>query len=457
MRHHTIIGRLGPADTVVVAPTRGNTVPTEINFVDGDHRLGYGLGQALDQLRSLGLRPSEPAVDLAILAAAVTAADTRISRAADASDAWTREIDLNVPVRDPDIWTSLAPLIRTTLNFLTGDRWRVYFRPRIAAIGELAAAPTELRTATPTIVSLFSGGLDSFIGAIDLLASGQVPMLVSHYWDGITSTHQTYCAQVLGKRFPGTTLHHIRARVGFPTDIVGVDSVEDTLRGRSFLFFALAVLAADAIGGDMVVRVPENGLISLNVPLDTLRLGALSTRTTHPFYMARFDELLRGLGLQVRLENPYAFQTKGQMAKACADLAFLRKEARNTMSCSSPASRRFDPDPTQRDPKHCGRCVPCLIRRAAILEGWGMDNTPYRIADLRAQVLDTRKAEGEHVRSFQLMLSRLARSPGRARFDIHRPGPLLDHPDRLKDYEAVYVAGLQEVGRLLQGVRARPK
>lgn len=457
MRHHTIIGRLGPADTVVVVPTRTGSFSTEINFVDGDHRPGFGLGQALDQLRSLGLRPSETAVDLAVLAAAVTAADTRISRTNDAADEWTREIELNVPVKNPDLWTSLAPLIRTTLNFLTGDRWQVYFRPRIAAIGELASAPTKLRTATPSIVSLFSGGLDSFIGAIDLLASGQVPVLVSHYWDGITSKHQAYCAEVLKKRFAGTTVHHIRARVGFPTDIVEADSVEDTLRGRSFLFFALAVLAADAIGGDMVVCVPENGLISLNVPLDPLRLGALSTRTTHPFYMARFGELLKGLGLRVRLENPYAFQTKGQMAKACADLAFLRKEARNTMSCSSPASRRYDPDPTQRDPKHCGRCVPCLIRRAAILEAWGVDDTPYRIADLRARVLDTKKAEGEHVRSFQLMLSRLAQRPDRAQFDIHRPGPLVDHPDRLKDYEAVYVAGLQEVGRLLQGVRARPQ
>jgi hypothetical protein len=60
------------------------------------------------------------------------------------------------------------------------------------------------------------------------------------------------------------------------------------------------------------------------------------------------------------------------------------------------------------------------------------------------------------VRSFQLALSRLARKPGRARFDIHRPGPLIDHPGKLSDYEAVYVAGLQEVGRLLHGVQARP-
>lgn len=456
MRHHTIIGRLGPGDKTKVSLSRVDTHETEINFIDGEFRPSYGLGQALDQLCELGLRPSETAVDLALLAAAIMAADTRISRAADAQDAWTREIDLHLPVQDAARWDALAPLIVATLNFLTGDRWGVYFRSRAIGTRDLAPKPTRLRTASPTTVCLFSGGLDSFIGAIDLLARGEVPMLVSHYWDGITSTHQAYCGERLSKRFAGTTIHHIRARVGFPTDTVEHATVEDTLRGRSFLFFALAVMAADAIGGNMVVHVPENGLISLNVPLDPLRLGALSTRTTHPFYMARFGDLLKGLGLGVRLENPYAFMTKGQMAKGCADISFLRKEVKHTMSCSSPGSRRYDPDPDQRTPKHCGRCVPCLIRRAAILEGLGADDTPYRIADLRAQVLDTNKAEGEHVRSFQLALSRLARKPGRARFDIHRPGPLIDHPDRLSDYEAVYVAGLQEVGRLLQGVRARP-
>jgi len=456
MTHHTIVARLGLADRVPVAPIRSDTHLTEIPFIDGYHRLGYGLGQALDQLRALGLRPSETAVDLALVAATVTAADTRISREAEAQDAWTREIDLQLPVRDLARWANLAPLIVRTLNFLTGDHWTIGFRPRIAGQSGLASAPEKLRRANPTSVCLFSGGLDSFVGAIDLLAAGGRPILVSHYWDGITSVHQSYCAEALERRFPASDLRHIRARVGFPTDTIDVGSVENTLRSRSFLFFALATLAADAIGGDIVVHVPENGLISLNVPLDPLRMGALSTRTTHPFYMARFNELLSAFGLSVTLHNRYAFRTKGQMVKNCADQAFLRREARNTMSCSSPSSRRYDPDPAQREPKHCGRCVPCLIRRAALLEGSGADDTPYRIADLRAQVLDTNKAEGEHVRSFQLALSRLAKKPGRARFDIHRPGPLTDHPDQLAEYEAVYVAGMQEVGRLLEGVRARP-
>lgn len=409
MNHHSIIARLGAMDTAQVNPSRLTTQITSIDFLNGNGRLGFGLGQALDALYELGLTPSETSMDLALLAAVVTAADTRISRDEASQDAWTREIDIYLPVANPNLWSNLAPLIVTLLNFLTGDRWAVHFRSRPALEGGLVPEQTRLRLADPTSVCLFSGGLDSFIGAIDLLTDGQAPLLVSHYWDGITSSYQSSCAELLSTHFD-RPLQHVRARVGFPTDTVDENSVEDTLRGRSFLFFSLAAMAADAVGSDVVIHVPENGLISLNVPLDPLRVGALSTRTTHPYYMARFDDLLRGLGIQARLENPYAFMTKGEMAMQCRDQAFLQQTGARTMSCSSPLSRRYDPDPAERSPKHCGRCVPCLIRRSAILEAFGSDDTPYRIANLHAQVLDTNKAEGEHVRSFQLALARLAQT-----------------------------------------------
>ncbi len=49
---------------------------------------------------------------------------------------------------------------------------------------------------------------------------------------------------------------------------------ENSTRGRSFLFFALGVFAGTGLGNGFVLRVPENGLIALNVPLDPLRLGS---------------------------------------------------------------------------------------------------------------------------------------------------------------------------------------
>ena len=56
-----------------------------------------------------------------------------------------------------------------------------------------------------------------------------------------------------------------------------------------------------------------------------LRLGALSTRTTHPFYMARWNELLAALGISGRIENPYWHKTKGEMVGECANGALLAR------------------------------------------------------------------------------------------------------------------------------------
>jgi 7-cyano-7-deazaguanine synthase in queuosine biosynthesis len=457
MNHHTIICRLGAADKVSVKSNRSGSIVTQISFLESRSRLEFGLGQALDQLGKLALAPSETAIDLAILAALLTAADTRVSRGNDTQDNWTREIELHIPVADQALWSSVQDLLVKILNFLTGDRWGVYFRPRIPALKQLAVKPDRLRTANPSCVCLFSGGLDSFIGAADLLAGGETPLLVSHYWDGTTSKHQKYCLDALGREFKCKRIDAIRARVGFPNDIVKDSESENTLRGRSFLFFALAALCADAVGGKTHIYVPENGFISLNIPLDPLRLGSLSTRTTHPYYMARFNELLQRLGINAVLENRYRHMTKGQMIIASASKSFIAREAKNTMSCAAPAKNRFAKDENLRKQQHCGHCVPCLIRRAAMKQGLGKDETPYAIPDLQARVLDTNKAEGDHVRSFQFALARIKSNPKRTAFDIHRPGPLTDHPKDWKAYENVYVEGLREVGALLAGVRAKPQ
>ncbi|MGY4494870.1 Qat anti-phage system QueC-like protein QatC [Pseudomonas sp. TE3610] len=457
MRHHSIICRLGADDIDPIEIQHPGSHETAISFLDDYQRLNFGIGQAIDQLSNKGMRPSETAIDLALVAGALTAADTRISRKTESQNAWTREIDLYVPVADPGLWTSVSALLASTLHFLTGDRWRVFFRDRPHGLEELAPIVELFRSANPTSVCLFSGGMDSFIGAIDLLARGESPLLVSHYWDSnSTSKYQDQCLEALQERYPESAIHQIQARVGFPQGLVANIKGEDTLRGRSFLFFALAALAADATGTEMVIHVPENGLISLNVPLDPLRLGALSTRTTHPYYMARVNELFAGVGLRMRLHNMYSHRTKGQMAEQCADGAFLRANVHKTMSCSSPGKARYQRDPTNRQPKHCGFCVPCIIRRAAIAHGCGDDTTPYVIPDLHAHILNTNKADGAHVRSFQMAIRRLERAPHSARFDIHIPGPLIDHPDDLQAYEQVYVDGLDEVDRYLTGVRAQP-
>lgn len=455
MSKHTLVFRISPDDTGPSNQQFTNATTTEVaypGFAEVDHQLG-GI---VHQLHKLGLQPSERAFDLVILSAAITAADTRIARAQDAQDRWTREIELCLPVAEPAVWHEVQDLLQRTLNFLTGDIWTLTFRARAPSVSQLIPPATDDLIEKPTSVCLFSGGLDSFIGVIDLLSKGERPLLVSHYWDPLTSAYQTTCLKELKARFGEGSFESIRARIGFPTGTIGDSTNEDTLRARSFLFFSLAALTATAMGKDLTIHVPENGLISLNVPLDPLRLGALSTRTTHPYYMARFNETLQKLGLGTTLVNQYRHRTKGQMVAECADIVFLRENAAHTISCSSPAKMRYSPDEHRRQPKNCGHCVPCLIRRAALLHGLGEDKTDYQ-EPLEGRELDSETAVGSHVRSFQLALSRLRRRPMQARFDIHKPGPLIDFPDDWDHYEQVYRDGLEEVGALLRNVRSRPR
>ncbi|MEZ5784800.1 MAG: Qat anti-phage system QueC-like protein QatC [Rhizobiaceae bacterium] len=453
MRRFSLIGRLGPDDKGNINLVQSDSDLFEIDFLDGDLRMGFGIGHALDQLASLGLQPSERAIDLVVLAALVNAGDTRVSRKLNAQDGWTREIDLYVPVSATAAWTTSTGSIESMLRFLSGDRWRVFFRDRTERTQTLAVAPERLAIDGLTKVSLLSGGLDSLIGAVDLLNGSERPLFVSHYWDSETAKAQTYILDQLENRFGKEAFKSLRVRLGFDKHHLTTGETENTQRGRSFLFYSLATLAASAIDGRTTVDIPENGLIALNVPLDPLRFGALSTRTAHPHFIASMQRLMDALALDVELNNPYRHMTKGEMVANCAGKSFLEKIVANSMSCSSPAKARYK----KLSPRHCGYCVPCLIRRASLEVGLdGDDETLYTVEDLKGQILASDQPEGEHVRSFQLMAKRIKAKPGLAKILVHKPGPLHDEPDEIPDYADVFRRGVLEVAELLKGVRARP-
>lgn len=442
MRRRVFI-RLGKGD---VSPDADATDIT-IDMIDAFGTLDRGMNQLLERLFQLGTRPSETVVDLMIVATAVYAADTGISRERYADDGWTRIIDLSVPVANPDLWSAFAARLSSMLRFLTGDHWAFVFRPRPEGYEEIARQPDEMDLTDFSHVSLFSGGLDSLIGAIDLLASGQRPLLVSHYWDGEASSAQRQLLEVLQERY-GDAFASIRAYIGFrKTDFAEAGS-DNNQRARSFLFYSLAIVAADAVGSTNKVLIPENGLIALNVPMDALRLGSLSTRTAHPHFIQSMSELAVGLGIDATLENPYRFKTKGEMAAECLDRNLLAELAPVSMSCSHPAQVRFESVP----PQHCGRCVPCLIRRAALAAGLdSSDTTPYFLNDLHANVLDLRSADGKNIRSFMFAAENLRRAPAKARYLVQKPGPL--QLEDLDDYVDVYRRGMAEVSKILRGVR----
>lgn len=454
MNRHVLIGRLGSSDKAPILAAKGETA-TQLQFIQANKHLDHGIGRALDDLAKLKIFPPETGIDLMVLAAHVHAADTRLSRDTESQDNWTREIRLVVPVLNVGIWQSAKPVLERMLNFLTGDLWIVDFRPRPDGFAKMAREdPPTLLPLPYDSLSLFSGGLDSLIGSIDELAAGKNPLLVSHAGEGAVSAPQEMLYRRLESEYPDRDFRRLRVWMAFPNELFKDVPAEMTTRGRSFLFFAAGAFAGTGFPAAVTLRVPENGLIALNVPLDQLRLGALSTRTTHPFYIARWNELLKILGISVTVDNPYWNKTKGEMIAECANLDLLRRIAADSMSCSSPTKGRWQGHASG----HCGYCLPCIIRRAALKAGLGKkDPTTYVLADLNAQDLDSRSAEGRQVRSFQLAIARLKKQPGLASILVHKPGSLSSESStRQAALASVYLRGMMEVGELLKNVKTTP-
>lgn len=412
-------------------------LPVPLHHPTHPNAIGNNMREALAHHH---LFPSEEAVDLLQAAIAVYTADVRVLRSK-AFDNWTRDFILHLPVRQTKLWESAAPTIEKMLSFLTGDHWKLEIRKTRRA---KVKRPTEQQSPTFTKkVSLFSGGLDSFAGAIDLLTQQEPVILVSHYTVGPLSEVQKQVYTLLDKTFPLLS-KHLRFYVQPPKS--STKQTELTTRSRSILFMSLAAAAASALGEHSTLYVPENGLISLNVPLTHTRTSSLSTRTTHPYFINLFQTVLGELGLGIQVETPYQFFTKGEMLASAKHQTLLRRGAPFTMSCSHPGVGRHvkGGNPYQ----HCGYCVPCIIRRAS-MSTVGLDSgDPYGI-DILTDPPSSERGTGRDFRAFEMALQRMAVSDFNPLLEVLNSGPLLGNGNNLAAYVGVFQRGMEEVRRFL--------
>lgn len=338
----------------------------------------------LGQVRRAGLAPATQAWDFLSVALTALAADADTLRSTSA-DGWTREFELVVPVSDPDLWTAHGARLSDALNFLTTDRWSLEF-----AAGKVPySEPVGKRAHTPAsdCVALLSGGLDSLIGGVDLVGQQEAPFFVSQSVRGDEVKQASFATSLGGEHL---ILNHNVATGG---------QKETTQRARSMAFIAYGTLAATTLfeyvqGNRVPLYVNENGYICINPPLTPLRIGSLSTRTAHPRFLRMIQDVFDGVGLAVDICNPYRFKTKGEMMAECADAATLAAVASESTSCGR--FQRFNYT-------HCGRCLPCQVRRAAFLAAGMGDATDYVYTDLGRD--DEEHARFDDVRSVSYALA----------------------------------------------------
>ena len=416
-----------------------NVIPVQIYGIDGRRKNNIATigNSVINILKRLGVDLTPAAFDYLTLALAVTAADTFVKRET-AADGWSREIELKLSLYKPAPWIAQKNNIEKLLHFLSGDLWKL----KITDGGCPPPIPYSRRSRYHLInlekldcVCLFSGGVDSTVGALDLLSNNRKPLLVSHSYTRDKSLQDAIAGKLKGKfsRFA------INAYPLPPQSLQ--DSTDISKRTRSFNFFALGVIGGCVLSKinklkQVELFVPENGFISLNAPLTSRRIGSLSTKTTHPYYVQSMQSLFEATKINVTLIDPYQFKTKGEMLKECANQKTLREVVQQTVSCSN----------WKRKGKQCGRCVPCLIRRAAFASMDFCETNVYLYENLATVLKDKNNRD-----DLLALISAINRVSDRTVISwLLDSGPLSSDRVVRDEYKKIFIKGLNEVKTYLK-------
>jgi hypothetical protein len=376
---------------IEMVPTHDTSTDHRRTLVWGDHNSGSGMVSSHDWHFSGFGRMSDAALTLARTGSAIFLADRAVRRN---ELRQRREINLIVKVPDPALGAAAASSLQLLAGFVTGDEWHIEFEPDEC---ERDSVPDQHFEAGE--VSLLSGGLDSFCGA--LIGGVDDRLFLSHSDATVIKYSQNQAIPWI----PGFDVDkHVEVRLAARAQF----NREPSRRSRSILFMTLGVALADAAGAT-ALEVPENGFTSLNPPLASNRGGVLTTRSTHPYTFHLANAVLADLELNVALRNPYEWTTKGELVALAVNSAgesVVQSGMARTLSCAKTnlvmKGKTFG--------RNCGLDYACIVRRAGILAAGIDDTTTYECdtPGLEQLIIDARRKDIAAVRLAQRTLPSVA-------------------------------------------------
>lgn len=307
-------------------------------------------------------------LDLLEIAAYVFAGDRLTRRGARDSleyHSWSRTFEYVVRVRDHAFWSrpDVGGAICEALRFMTGDReYNLTFQPgHVTDPAQLfdAAGVTAPVPQCPSVL-LFSGGLDSLAGALDVLAQRDThACLVSHESQHGTIRTQRGLIGALKDLFPNRVHPY-----AFRCRLANKRAPEETQRTRSFLYFTVAFGVARALGLSECA-VYENGFTAFALPERQDLLNSRASRTTHPKTIRLMENVLSLVADRpFAIHAPYRWKTKADVMRV-----LLEHKATDLITSSVSCSATFQ---KAENGRQCGKCSQCIERRlAAYASGLG--------------------------------------------------------------------------------------
>lgn len=397
-------------------------------------RIG-GIKHTLDSLFSKPDHPTKEVCSFLNMALAVFAADKLVQRKL-SKDVWTRNISISVPVSKNTL--PAKKIITGCLSFLTGDEWSVQFRPsKLRKLGRCFYEDNF----EPDAVCLFSGGLDSLIGAVDLLENNQKLILIGHHDYSLTASVQKTLYVLLSQYYGKDRVRLEQFEVKI------LNATEVTTRSRSFLFITLGLAVASSFGKHIPLYIPENGFMGINVPLTSGRLGSYSTRTTHPLYFDMLRSSLSASNILHDLINPYRHLSKGNTLHQCKNKRLLKKLYLQTISCAHPTAGRWKGFRAG----NCGYCFPCLVRRSS-LNTVGLDDPKDYLFDSigNSTVIEEGGPKAVALQSILLGVYKYMNQQTNPITEVLKTGSLGTHGSELIQYASAFQNGISEIFDLIK-------
>jgi len=300
--------------------------------------------------------------DLLEIAAYVFCADRLFSRGSRNNveyHSWSRDFEYFIGVRDYDFWNSdqIRDLLSKSLEWMTGDKEHTFnFYPGHKT-GKAGLFDNEKyainEKGVPRIV-LFSGGLDSLAGTVELLNTCSDSLwLISHRSaNPSTARTQLKLIEALQSRYTSRINHRV-----LKCHFHKVRAPEESQRTRAFLYCSMAFAMASALKRKEFYLY-ENGVTALNFSKRGGMLNARASRTAHPKTIRLLQKLLSIVSeTTIEIKQPFAFKTKTEVVQVLKNHKQL-----DLINSSVSCSRTFN---KLGQATHCGQCSQCIDRRFA--------------------------------------------------------------------------------------------
>lgn len=276
---------------------------------------------------------------------------------------WSRKFHFYIKVRDYKFWQKKAvrESLSKLLTYTTGDlSYEFTFVKGGKDVGQtnLFDDPNiNLNKKENSAIALFSGGLDSLAGALELLnTTDNNLILVSHHSNNFAVTKiQKSIYNLLSNDFPGRV-----QRFPFTCSLSGERAVEETQRSRIFLYTSIA-FSLMTLAKEKTLHVFENGMTSINFPKRQDMMNARSSRTTHPQTIFLLENFLNSISTEkIKIKQPFFEITKAEVVEKIRQYGKL-----NYLNSTITCSKTFNVSKKTSPASHCGVCSQCIDRRFA--------------------------------------------------------------------------------------------